>query len=120
MASLKTSRPRSSRPGMDSPHEMKSTLSAMPTPFSFDPMGQMSGSVPRTLSEVGHRVHQLLDRGRRGLELLLLGRLEVEVDDLLHALLAEPHRHAHEQVVDAELALAQRGAGKHALLVMDD
>src|SRR5690349_19164888 len=120
MASLNTSRPRSSRPGMDSPQEMKSTLSAMPTPFVFDPVGgPASGSVRRTLSEVGHRVHELLHGGRRLLQLLLLVRVEVEVDDLLHALLAEPHRHAHEEVVDAELALAERGAGEHALLVED-
>src|SRR5579862_1052099 len=45
---------------------------------------------------------------------------EVELDDLLDALRAELHRHAHVQAVDAVLALEVRRARKHALLVQHD
>src|SRR6185437_9814073 len=71
-------------------------------------------------SETRHRVDQLLHRSRRLLELLLLVRLELDLHDLLDALAAQAHRHADEQAVHAELALAERGARQHALLVVED
>ena len=45
---------------------------------------------------------------------------EVELDDLLDAAGAELDRHAHVETVDAVLALEQRRAREHALLVEDD
>src|SRR4051794_33305086 len=71
-------------------------------------------------SDIRQRLHQLLDRIRGLRQLGALVVLEVDLHDLLDPLGAELHRHAHEQAVDPELALAQSRARQHALLVVDD
>jgi hypothetical protein len=66
--------------------------------------------------DVGQRLHC---RRRFVQQLLLRGR-QRDLDDLLHALGAELHRYADEQVVDPVLALQVDRAGVDLLLVLQD
>ena len=49
----------------------------------------------------------------------LLGRVELDLDDLLHAVGADHHRHADVHVLHAVLAVEVGGAGQHAALVLE-
>ena len=74
----------------------------------------MPGSRSRLIGsalECRHRVDQLAHGVGRALQIGLLGLGELDLDDLLDAILAELHRHADEQAVDAVFALAQGRAG---------
>ena len=53
-------------------------------------------------------------------ELGLLVRVQVDLEHLLEPAGAEPAGHAHVQAVEAVLALEQRSAGEHPLLVVHD
>src|SRR6185312_14444672 len=64
----------------------------------------------RGLGRLADGVHALGPHGR------LLG-VQLQLVDLLHAARADARRDAHEDVVQAVLALEQRRAGHHALLV---
>ena len=59
------------------------------------------------------------DRRDRLVEHLLLGPVEVDLDDALDAAGADHHRHADIHVLDAVLARQMRRAGQHALLVLE-
>ena len=57
-------------------------------------------------SDVRQRLHQLLDRIRRLRQLLALGIVQVDLDDLLDSLGAEANRDADEEALESELTLA--------------
>ena len=64
-----------------------------------------------------------LDQALHGLDRLLehlpLGSIEIDLDDLLDAIGADHHRHAHIHALHAVFAVEVGGAGQHAALVLE-
>src|SRR4051812_1173183 len=71
-------------------------------------------------ASVAHNADKLADGARGPLELRLLLVGQADLDHLLEARGAQLAGHAHEDPAEAVLALEQRGAGQHALLVEHD
>src|SRR4030095_10074303 len=65
-------------------------------------------------------VDQFLDGASRLVELGLLLRRQLDLEELLAALRAQLHGHAHEQIVDAIFALQEHRARHDLFLVLQD
>src|SRR4051812_5603639 len=71
-------------------------------------------------ASVAHNADKLADGARGPLELRLLLVGQADLDDPVEAGGAQLARHAHEDPAEAVLALEQRGARQHAVLVEHD
>src|SRR5215207_6452738 len=73
---------------------------------------QLRGDLRAGLDQALHRLHRLDEH-------LPLRGIEVDLDDLLHAVGADHHGNADVHALDAVLAVEEGGAGQHAALVLE-